>query len=793
MSSLDIILNETYKIMCGVDSLLSDSNNNILFKGNLTITSNLLMLGNTHLINSTLIKAINISGNSILKNNTTILSNLNVSSDTIIENNLKCNNNNILNNTLIQNNLLVSNFSILTGSVTMTNNLNINKFYNNNIINNNINSINNFININGSTINFGNYYSIVDIIGTSTFIATNQIKIEKKLLSINYNCTDIGNNAGLQFLGTTNSLITNNMGFILTTNDALNYLIKNPINNNINYVQNIDLNNNLIISGFSLFNNNVTILSQFNVSGTTIINNNITLLSKLNVFSNSFIKSSGNINNNLLVSSFTNINGNININRNLNNNNTLIIGNTTLLNNLNVNNFTNINGSVTLLNKLNVLKSINLQSLTNNNSLNISDFSYLSGNVTINNNLNILGQNIFQNININKNIFISNNTFIENSITLNNSLYISGKTIIKSNVTLNSNLNIKGSINNFLYHFKDNNTAKNAGIPIWGLYRNGGIVHVRLNDIPPLIYLSGPSYLTITSCTVFNDPGVYAIDYGDGNIPVYINGLYSGPTNLITTPIIINNTSTLVPLTYTLPEGNYTTTYIATDSNGLNSLNYRIYQIIQGTKKLVQLLQSPTYDSDFGNIFAIGNNWNGTTSVNYNNSGLLTSFYVRWGFTPTYLNSINLNYNNFSIIFKGTLVTYSHDHNLIISFNSNWDGTINNTPSINNGIMASKSLSNNSNTYLFNNNICSFNLNNSYYFIISVFSSYLNICVYNSSGSLILTTSTNNPYVYVPSSTPPYNNLFDIYCEDTWQWYSNVLVNTDGNLNLQDYFYAYET
>ena len=40
---------------------------------------------------------------------------------------------------------------------------------------------------------------------------------------------------------------------------------------------------NLNVSGNSIFNNNVTLLSSLNVSGFTSLNNNVSLLSSLNV------------------------------------------------------------------------------------------------------------------------------------------------------------------------------------------------------------------------------------------------------------------------------------------------------------------------------------------------------------------------------------------------------------------------------------------------------------------------------------------------------------------------------
>jgi len=88
---------------------------------------------------------------------------------------------------------------------------------------------------------------------------------------------------------------------------------------------------NLNVSGNSIFNNNVTLLSSLNVSGFTSLNNNVSLLSSLN------------------VSGFTTLNNN-----------------TSLLSSLNVSGFTTLNNNTTILSSLNVSGISSFNSITLN-------------------------------------------------------------------------------------------------------------------------------------------------------------------------------------------------------------------------------------------------------------------------------------------------------------------------------------------------------------------------------------------------------------------------------------------
>ena len=606
MSSLDVILNETYKMMCGVDSMMTDDKSNTILEGDLTINSNLYISGNTILNKNTIFKSsINISNKSILFGNTTLLANLNVSSNSIFNNDITIPNT-FVNKTIINNNLYVSNYTILSSKITINTNLNISNFtiFENNIIPNNIAPINTILNLNASTINIGNGTTIIDIKGTSSYVATNQVKIIDKIISLNLNSSnsgpaDIGYLTGIQLLG------TNGNGFINTNSDALRYLIKAPTDNNTNYINMLDTNNNFKMSGSSLFNNNVTLLSSINISGTTNINNNVTLLSNIKVSGNTVITTSL-ITSQLNVMGISYVLGDMYLPQNLNIiGNSQILGLTTLMSNLYVNNNSNF-GLSTLLSTINVSGKTNLQGASLSSNLNISGQSNLLGSVSLNSVLNIVKQcNFIGNSSINSNLNLSGNSTILNT-SINSTLNISSYTILKGNVVINSDVNIANNFNLKLYQNLDNTVAKKSGIPVWGWYRTGGICCIRLNDVPPTIYFSGNSIINLVAGSTYTDPGVYGLDYLGNSTSVYLVALLSGPSNLLSSNRLLNNTITEVPQVSTLQNGIYKICYSTIDRDGLIGHNHRIINIDSlSTTNLptITLLGGSTFNSNSSTIF----------------------------------------------------------------------------------------------------------------------------------------------------------------------------------------------
>jgi hypothetical protein len=578
---IDTNLKLIYKNMIGLNNINVNTSGDSYFITNVSINSNLYVSSNTILNNALINSNLNLYNQTIFNNNVSLNSFLNISGPfTINGKTTLISSLNILGSNNINGNLIVSGTTIFNGSITNNSILNVsgNTIFQNGI---NVNYITGTsITFNSSIINIGNPTSMVFINGTANSLASSEILINNKLISLNVNFTnyqgiDNGNLSGIQIMG------LNSNGFIMTNFDATRYQIKAPIiGSPTNYVTIQDLNNNLVISGKSIFLNNISNISNLNVSGNSIFNNSVSL------------------NNSLYISGLTIINNICSFNNNLNLNGTIIINSTSMLsslnvsgltnlNDININNFLNVSGNTILNNQTTCNSNLNISGLTIfnnklsiNSKLNISSLTIFNGLTSFNSNLNISSYSIIVgNKTLNSNLFISNISIFNNSITLNSSLEISGSSIFNNFVSINSNLGIFGQLIANLNNYNSNVEAKNGGIPIWGWYRTGGVIKIRLNDNPPIVYLSGSTTLTIYTGFSFTDPGAYALDYYNNTNLVYISSIVSGSTNLLSSNILISGISTLITQISSLSAGNYTATYQATDSIGNIGYNYRILNI----------------------------------------------------------------------------------------------------------------------------------------------------------------------------------------------------------------------
>jgi hypothetical protein len=114
---------------------------------------------------------------------------------------------------------------------------------------------------------------------------------------------------------------------------------------------------------------------------------------------------------------------------------------------------------------------------------------------------------------------------------------------------------------------------------MWGLYRTGGIIKIRLDNSSPIIYLNGNSILNLQYGSPYTDPGVTVSDNSDINLIPYITFFLTGASNLITDPIPITGPTTISTIS-NLDIGTYNITYSVTDSSGNIGLNYRTLNII---------------------------------------------------------------------------------------------------------------------------------------------------------------------------------------------------------------------
>ena len=606
MSSFDTQLQDIYEQIVGLNAF-DNISNNTLIKANISINSYLYVSSTSVLNNNVTINSnLNVLGNMNVNNSATIISSLFVSNNSIINNNLICNSNMFVSgNTNIQNNLIMTGNTIFNNAITINSSLNVSGItqLNQGLITNNIGALNNSLSFYANNIYLGTTNSIIYFQGSTTYIASSQLLLFNKIISLNSISTntniDIGNDAGIEILG------TSGVGYIKTNSDASRFIIQSPLVSALSYIAIQDMNNNINISGSSFFNS-VSILSSLTVSGVSTLYN-ISGLSSLIV------------NNNSLFNGTVSSNGLLNVSGD-----TIITGNNSILGNINVSNITIFNGPTTILSNLNVLGNVICQGNTTIlGLLNVSNNSILQGSTTILSNLNSLGLNIFnQLVTVNSNLYISTDSIFNDTISINSSLYVSGNSImnkslsaysnlnisgpviINSNITFGSTVNINGSIQLPLSHFIDNTTAKNNGIPIYGFYRTGGIVKVRLNDVQPTITLNGNSTITMNYGSAYTDLGITVYSPLYTNLYGYIYSIGSGTTNIITNKILVSGTSTLITQSSSLNAGSYLVSYNATDPDGL--IGYT-------TRKLTVTLplppsgraSLPTTSTLYGNVFSL--------------------------------------------------------------------------------------------------------------------------------------------------------------------------------------------
>uniref|UniRef100_A0A6C0H7J5 Uncharacterized protein n=1 Tax=viral metagenome TaxID=1070528 RepID=A0A6C0H7J5_9ZZZZ len=618
-TTLDILLKNFYRSMTGLNGIITDVSNNTTFLGQVTINSGLYVSSRT-IFNNLLTTNSNINIYNLLsKSYITTNNTMSISGITNINNMLTINSIlNISGNATLYNNLLVSGPIILIGNNTINNQLNVMGIATlKTILSSIIQPINtDTLTINGNTINIGNNKSKIFIQGTSTYIGTTQLNTYDKFITLNINSStylgiDMGNNSGIQIMG------TGGTGFIQSSNDGLNYLIQAPMAPNIGYIVTQQYNNNLLITGASTLQNDVSINSSLYISNISIIPNYITINKSLNVSGISIIYNNISLNSKLNISGDSIITNDISIINNLKISTKAILTNNTYINNNAFISDSIINGKLLLSSKISNNNNIIRGITTILSDLYVSGTSNIINILTVSS-LTVIGTSIINNrVSIRTKLLASGKTIINSNISINSSLNISGSTFINSNVSLLSNINILGRMTAKLKNYNLNSAARIGGIPIGGLYRNGGIVVIRVNDVAPTIYLSGSSNLSIDLNTSYTDPGAYALTYNNNYILVYLTSISSYISNY-SVNVLINGTSTLITNTSTLPYGNYTATYKATDPTGLIGYNYRSLNILYKLK----LTKATFSASSFSTLFSIpgGGNCIGLSGIYYSGS-----------------------------------------------------------------------------------------------------------------------------------------------------------------------------
>jgi hypothetical protein len=381
------------------------------------------------------------------------------------------------------------------------------------------------------------------------------------------------------------------------------------MNGNITFLSPINVSNNSTLQG-------ITVLSILNVSGISILQGDTTFLSNLNVNNNFLVNNNTTLKTNLFVNNYTILNNNTTINTNLN-----VINNTIL------------NGASTLLSQIYISGNSVMQGTTSClSNLNISGTSIMQNNVTMMSQVNVLGNANFSSINISGNSIFNNNVTMLSPVSVLNNFTLLGQVSMQN-----------------IPDFPTNAAAAAGGVALWSIYRTGGIIKIRLDDIAPslsLLPLNGNINITINQLTVYYEPGATSLDNVNGNLIPYITSINSVDTGeLVNTPIPLATTNIPLSLVNTNLPRVYTITYISTDSSGNYQNAYRTLTI----RSLIRTLlfnNTNIYQASY----AIPND--------FINNNLVNGFKTAWTISNSGLQSLGFTFNNsWQIIMKGQITT----------------------------------------------------------------------------------------------------------------------------------------
>jgi len=663
-------LTNIYKKMFNIENIISNDNTpDIIFNGVLTTFSNMTINSELNFSND-----INIFGDLISPSNNNIVYTKNISTTNCNINNITCNIINCFTDLTIINDL--NNFN----NIEILNNLNVSNMTSNYVNISglcNVNHINTItilstldLLIDSDNINIGNVNSNININGTYLNIMTTDIEISDKVLALNYNSNnssiDTGNNCGILIQS-----INNNDGYILSNTENTYFNIKLPDDDIVNYICELELNNDLIITGNSLFHNNVSVNDKLNVSNDSILNNAL--------IDNLYISDSGNllelnINSFTVVNNFNTINlssNSITIMNTFYNNNNITILSSVYLNTL-ICDTLDIKKDIIFSDDVIVYGNITTNAIFNNNNIIVNNNIY-SNDITILSNL-VFSDNvsILSNLNID-NDMVSLNISSSSNINISNNLTVDG------NITIGSNLNTNNII--ILPNLKEFENSKIAAlnnIPLGGLFRTGNIVRIRDDVTPPTIVLIGEYIEYVLANTIYIESGVSS----DENFPVYLVSILHNTTELLNNAILINNNKQ-IPEINTSVEKTYILTYASKDNNNNIITISRQIKIINAISDYINYVE---YTEN--NIYKNFNLSTDTNDVNYSeyyntslssiviDNGILsqiasTDYYYNisgWGIKiPVPLQNFDINNNFWSMLLKIKYNTVDTD-NVVIDF-----------------------------------------------------------------------------------------------------------------------------
>ena len=778
MSQVDIAQIDKYRRMLGLTNF-DNSNTQInmilsttimkktYISDSTIINNNISGLSDLYVLKDTEVNSINVTNNlyttSLSCNNLNSMSNIN-------GNNIKCRGL-ILQNDSICNNF-IGNFLSISSKSTINNNIIANNIIANNltITSNNIiiGKINSDIKINGN-VNYANFKNII---------------IKDKYIVINNNLADHGYYSGfiINSTGTT--------GFIRTNLTADRYEIKLPNKTDIRYIATTDSNDNLSISGNTEISNDISVLSNLYINGNMIANGN-------SIFNDNLILSGNSIfNNNVTFLSKTIINNNIAINGKLDLTSDLAVVGSTVFR------------KCTLTSDLHILGTNTIPTMDIGSNCFVSSNSTVNNNFIASSNLNLTNNLTTNNGLFSSNVFVGTDAFINTNLILGSDLNVSNNAIFNNKVTLNSNITIGGNayingditIGTMLYskfgeflnnpnnmntitimsqiiqqlpHYDNNADAIRNNIPLWGFYRTGGIMKIRLDDTPPILSLSGNSTITINFQDDFYEPGAFGVDNVDQYLDVYIKSISNTFTSNIISPYLITN-NTIITNTSLLPIGDYIIEYSSTDTCG------NIGTITRNLKIDTILISNSFTSSNIHQSFS-----NGGNNYTITNNNLINGNNVVWTFNN--IKSLDFN-NDWSVILKCRAISWLGEFRinfdpLISYWSSSFDSISNSSFSVS---FQDSGIYFGGESAYWDSSIppidlySKFNSLNGIYIKIykSSTTNLLYIDFYDHNGILIDSKSSKYPFTYTNN-----NALFSISCIGNIMWYGGYAI-YEKNTNI---------
>ena len=217
--------------------------------------------------------------------------------------------------------------------------------------------------------------------------------------------------------------------------------------------------------------------------------------------------------------------------------------------------------------------------------------------------------------------------------------------------SFSADLTVLGRIFCNLPNYMDNTAAKNAGIPIGALYRTGGIIKIRLDDIPPVITLIGNATMNVTSTNQYSEPGILITDNINLNLSTSVISILKDSVELLTSPISISNTPSYI--TY-LSDSTFVITYLGKDDVG--NLSITLQRTVNVIMPFTMTLK-PMSISGFDTVYTSAN----ITNIVYTNGTYMVGshVYINSKMYPAYLTStdgVNWTYNNYFVTYFSSLV-----------------------------------------------------------------------------------------------------------------------------------------